>query len=62
MRRANAIGDVLGRKGLKLPCVRKAGRRYYALEFIEATDDAKAEAQALLDSFSSIEIKALPVA
>jgi hypothetical protein len=62
LRKANALGDVLGRKGLNLPWVKKGGRKYYALSFLDASDQEKAEAQARLDALSSAEKKVIKIA
>lgn len=45
----NALGDVLGQEGFKLPSIRLQGKRRYALHLVESSDEEKAQFQAWLD-------------
>lgn len=49
---ANALGDVLGKHCLSLPCVSKGGKRRYAMHLINDPDEKKAAAQAELNELS----------
>lgn len=62
MRGANAIGDVLGQHGLSLPWRVVAGKKRYALDFVNATAAEKIEAHEQLCRLSALELRALPVA
>lgn len=46
---ANALGDVLGHEGFKLPSITILGKRRYALHLVESSDDEKVQFQAWLD-------------
>lgn len=50
IRKANAIGDVLGKHYMGLPAILKDGKMRYALHFADASDEKKAAGQAELDS------------
>ena len=62
IRRANAIGDVLGKHYLGLPAVFKEGKMRYALHLIDASDDERAAAQAELDGMPPEKLRTLIVA
>ena len=46
---ANALGNVLGHEGFKLPSITILGKRRYAIHLIESSDGEKAQFQAWLD-------------
>jgi hypothetical protein len=62
IRRANAIGDVLGKHYLGLPAVFKEGKMRYALHLINSSDEEKAAAQAELDGLPPEKLRTLIVA
>lgn len=62
IRRANAIGDVLGKHYLGLPKVFKEGKMRYALHLINSSDEEKAAAQAELDGLPPEKLRTLIVA
>lgn len=60
-RKANAIGDVLGKHFLNLPKIVHEGKVRYALHMIENSAEDKAACQAALDALSVGELKGLVV-
>jgi hypothetical protein len=60
-RKANAIGDVLGKHFLNLPKIVHEGKVRYALHMIETSAEDKAACQAALDALSVGELKGLVV-
>lgn len=59
IRGANCLGDVMGRHGLCLPNCVKNGVRYFMVSMVNATDEEKQANQALIDSMSVKEFRAL---
>lgn len=59
---SNALGDVLGKEGLKLPFINIRGKRRYALHMATNPDHEKAEFQAWLDGLDAASRRNLQVA
>lgn len=62
LRCSNALGDVLGKEGLKLPFISIRGRRRYAMHMLASSDEEKAQFKAWLDGLDAASRRNLQVA